>query len=151
MAFFSLSSAWIARLLYLTILLAHGLHAANDEPYCNRDVYGKPVSTQCFNVLSRFPIQDTAVHFFVEQQMRSAPPEATWDSFRDSRPWHDRQAIVQLPKWVSYGQPSFHLDPFLLFYLTHGRRHMQSCALQLRGCRCAEKENPQCLAGVGMD
>lgn len=73
------------------------------------DVYGKPISIECFSVLARFPIHDTAVRFFVEQQMRTAPPAATWDSFKDSRPPYHRQTIVQLPKWVSYGQLSFRI------------------------------------------
>ena len=119
-----LPSAWIARLLYLALLLVHGLDAAKYDPYCNSDVFGKPVSTECFNVLARFPIHDTAVRFFVEQQMRTTPPAATWNSFRDYRPTDQRQTIVQLPKWVSYGQLSFYTYYFLAAYLINGRRHV---------------------------
>ena len=119
-----LPSMWIAPLLYLTLLLPHGLHAANYDPYCNSNIYGKPVSIECFNSLSRFPIYDTAVRFFVEQQMRTAPPVAAWYSFKDSRPAGQMQNIVQLPKWVSFGQLSFYALPSLLFYLSNGRRHV---------------------------
>ena len=124
MAFLRLSSACIARLLYLALLFAHGLHAANYDPYCNSDIYGKPVSTECFNALSRFPMGDTAVRFFVEQQMRTAPPAATWDSFKDLRPPGHSQTIVQLPKWVSSGQLSFGTEPFRVFCLTNSRRYL---------------------------
>ena len=107
MAFFLLPSAWIARSLYLATLLIHGLDAANFDPYCDSDVYGKPLLAECVHVLARFPLHDTAVRFFVEQQMRTAPPAAIWSSFRDWRSPVDRQTIIQLPKWVSYGQLSF--------------------------------------------
>ena len=107
MASLALPSAWIARLLYLALLLPKNLDAANYDPYCSGDVYGRPIFVDCFNGLTRFPVHDTAVRFFVEQQMRTAPPAAAWDSFKDSRPPNQRQTIVQLPKWVSYGQLSF--------------------------------------------
>ena len=94
-------------MLYLAILLTHGLDAANFDPYCDSDVYGKPDLAECVSVISRFPLQDTAVRYFVEQQMRTAPPVAAWSLFRDLRSPEDRQMIVQLPKWVSYGQLSF--------------------------------------------
>ena len=97
--------AWAARLLYPALFLAHFLGATDPSVFCNAGVYGNPISAQCISVLARFPIYDSAPHYFVEQQLRTAAPEAVWNVFRDPRPPSQAQAIVQLPKWVSSGQP----------------------------------------------
>ena len=96
--------AWAARLLYPALFLAHFLDATDPNIFCNAGVYGNPISAQCIGVLARYPIHDTALHYFVEQQLRTAAPEAVWNIFKDPRPPSQAQAIVQLPKWVSSGQ-----------------------------------------------
>lgn len=103
MSSFHSRAAWAARLLYLALLLTHFLHAADQGAFCNGNVYGSPISPQCVSTLARFPIHDTTVHYFVEQQMRTAPPKAVWDKVIDPRPPNEKQSIVQLPKRVSYG------------------------------------------------
>ena len=107
MAYLTSKSAWIYRLPYLALLLARRLHAANYAPHCNSDIYGKPLSVHCIHTLARFPVHDTAVHYFVEQQMRTAPPAAVWDAFKDPRSPGEKQTIVQLPKWISSGELLF--------------------------------------------
>ena len=106
MASFLSRSVWATRLVCIALFLVHGLGATSYTPYCNGDIYGKPVSIQCISILARFPVHDTAVRYFVEQQMRTAPPAANWDAFTDPRPPNQKQAIVQLPKWISQGQIS---------------------------------------------
>lgn len=101
-------SAWPARLLCLALLWAQALHAADYSVFCNGDVYGNPVSTQCIGALARLPIHDTAVHYFVEQQLRTAPPQAVWNEFNDPRPPSEKQTVVQLPRRISYGQPDLY-------------------------------------------
>lgn len=78
--------AWAAWLLYPTLFLAHVLLATDSDVFCNAGVYGNPVSIQCIGILARFPIHDMAVHYFVEQQLRTAPPQAVWNGFKDPRP-----------------------------------------------------------------
>lgn len=142
-------SALAVCVLLLASLFDPCLHAAAYDTYCNSGVYGKPISVQCIGVLASFPIHDTAVRYFVEQQMRSAPPGATWDAFRDPRPPSGKQAIVQLPKWISYGQPSPQRFERIAVLLTDGYRLMQCCALQLRVLR-KRQEIRKFRAGVGM-
>ena len=105
MATFLSRLAWAARLLYPVVSLAHVLHATEYGVSCNGRLYGNPISAECISTLASFPIHDTAVHYFVEQQLRTAPPAAVWDGFKDPRPPSEAQTIVQLPKWTSYGQP----------------------------------------------
>lgn len=104
MALFPSHFTWVVRLQYIVLHFANILHAANYTPHCNGGLYGTPVSVQCINAHVRFPIHDTAVHYFVEQQMRTAPPAASWNAFKDPRPPNEQQTIVQLPKWVSSGE-----------------------------------------------
>lgn len=110
--------AWAARLLYPALFLAHVLYATDPDVFCNAGVYGNPVSTQCIGILARFPIHDTAFHYFVEQQLRTAPPEAVWNGFKDPRPPGQAQAIVQLPKWVSFGQPVLQAILYACYFAT---------------------------------
>lgn len=99
-----------ARLFFASLFLAQVLYATDNDVFCNAGVYGSPISTQCIGIFARFPIQDTAVQYFVEQQLRTAPPQAVWNAFRDPRPPGEAQAIVQLPKRVSFGKPILQLD-----------------------------------------
>lgn len=101
-------SAWKARLLYPVLLLTHRIYAADDGVFCNGGAYGRPVSVHCINALTKFPIHDTTIHYFVEQQLRTAPPEAVWNECKDPRPASEAQSIIQLPKWISYGQKDLH-------------------------------------------
>lgn len=98
-----------AGLISAALFLAHIVYATDNNVFCDSGVYGDPVSSQCIGILARFPIQDTATRYFVEQQLRTAPPQAVWNGFEDPRPSSGAQAIIQLPKWVSYGQPVLHL------------------------------------------
>lgn len=73
---------------------------AFSTPTCN-DINGSPTQADCTVALASLP-RDTAVHYFVEQQMRTAPPVANWIPFVDHGE-RDPQLIVQLPKWWSRG------------------------------------------------
>ena len=105
-----------ARLLYIALSLAQVLYATDNDVFCNAGVYGNPISIQCIGVLATFPIHDTDVRYFVEQQLRTAPPQAVWNAFKDPRPPSEAQAIVPLPKRVSFGQPvpQLNLQPGVL-------------------------------------
>lgn len=77
---------------------------AFSTPTCN-DIYGSPTQADCTAALASLP-RDTAVHYFVEQQIRTAPPVANWIPFVDHGE-RDPQLIVQLPKWWSRGESDF--------------------------------------------
>lgn len=120
-------SGGIPRLLRFALVLSQVIHAADYQTFCNGNIYGSPVSPQCFSNLGRLHIQDTAVHYFVEQQMRSAPPEAVWNGFTDPRPPGEKQTIVQLPKWISSGQSILSARRFFglsILLLMAGCRHV---------------------------
>ena len=109
---FLFQSTGAAQLLCIALLLAPALPAADYETFCNRNVYGNPISTDCIGSLAQFPISDTAIRWFVEQQLRTAPPQAVWNSFQDGRGPAERQTIVQLPRRVSWGQSDVQFLPF---------------------------------------
>ena len=105
-------STGAAQLLCIALLLAPMLHAADYGTFCNRNVYGSPISIDCIGSLANFPINDYAIRWFVEQQLRTAPPQAVWDSFQDPRRPGERQTIVQLPRRISFGQSDLRFLPF---------------------------------------
>ena len=111
MASFLCQSTGAAQILCIALLLVPTLHAADYGMFCNRNVYGSPISIECIGSLANFPINDNAVRWFVEQQLRTAPPQAVWNSFKDPR-GPERQSIVQLPRRVSFGQSDLRLLPF---------------------------------------
>ena len=112
MASFLFQSTGAAQILCIALLLVPTLHAADYGTFCNRDVYGSPISVDCVGSLANFPINDYANRWFVEQQLRTAPPQAVWNSFQDPRAPGERQTIVQLPRRVSSGQLDLRCLPF---------------------------------------
>jgi len=76
----------------------------NTYPKCDSGLYGSPTYADCHDAFSSIP-QDTAVRFFVEQQLRTAPPQADWTYFPDPRPLEYQQTLAQTPKWWSRGEP----------------------------------------------
>jgi len=76
----------------------------NAYPKCDSGLYGSPTYADCHDAFSSIP-QDTAVRFFVEQQLRTAPPQADWTYFPDPRPLEYQQTLAQTPKWWSRGEP----------------------------------------------
>lgn len=74
---------------------------ALSSPTCN-NIYGNPFWPDCTAALDKLP-RDTTVRFFVEQQMRTAPPAANWIELVDGRGPYS-QPIAQLPKWWSRGE-----------------------------------------------
>lgn len=95
---------FLASFLYLGFL-SNAAPSLLNSPYCD-GVYGFPLYSDCTKVLSRLP-QDEIVHFFVEQQLRSAAPQADWPPFEDPRLRKYQQAVVQIPKWWSHGEDAF--------------------------------------------
>lgn len=87
---------------YTFLLLLCTVSVVTANPFCDRETYGSPVPADCVDALSRFP-QDTAVRFFVEQQMRTAAPQAIWSQFRDPRIPLFQETVAQLPKFMSKG------------------------------------------------
>ena len=112
MASFLFKSTGTAQILCIALLLVPTLHAADYGTFCNENVYGNPISIDCIGSLANFPINDNAIRWFVEQQLRTAPPQAVWGSFQDPRSPGERQTIVQLPRRVSSGQSDLRLLPF---------------------------------------
>ena len=108
----SILSFLAAQLLCIALLLAPTLHAADYGTFCNRNVYGDPVSTDCIGSLAQFPISDNTIRWFVEQQLRTAPPQSVWSSFQDARGPAERQTLVQLPRRISWGQSDVQFLPF---------------------------------------
>ncbi|KAM0801619.1 hypothetical protein BDR22DRAFT_181607 [Usnea florida] len=103
-ASFLFQSTGAAQILCIALLLVPTLHAADHVTFCNRNVYGSPISIDCIGGVSNFPINDYAIRWFVEQQLRTTPPQAVWNAFQDPRRPEERQTIVQLPRLVSSGQ-----------------------------------------------
>lgn len=73
--------------------------------FCSREIFGVPKYSDCAGALSAVPT-DNVIQFFVEQQLRTEPPEANWPQFFDPRPIGLQKAIVQVPKWWSRGKPA---------------------------------------------
>jgi len=90
------------RLLQLTLLLISIFDIVNANPVCDGDRYGRPDPGDCRVALTQFP-QDKNIRYFVEQSLRSKPPQALWPGFQDDRAVLFQETIVQLPKWMSYG------------------------------------------------
>ena len=111
-ASFLFQSIGAAQILCIALLLVPTLHAADYVTFCNRDVYGSPISIDCIGSVSNFPINDYAIRWFVEQQLRTAPPRAVWNAFQDPRGPEERQTIVQLPRRLSSGQSDLRPLPF---------------------------------------
>ena len=61
--------------------------------------------TACVWALSAVPTE-TAIRFFVEQQLRTELPQANWAPFVDLRPFGSQGDVVQVPKIWSHGRPS---------------------------------------------
>lgn len=116
---------WAALGLYLSVFASY-LHPARavdrhvlgdaGSPACNSVVYGRPIPTDCQKLLSRLP-QDKEVHVFVDQQMRTAPPQADWTYIGDPRPREYQQTLVQLPKWWSHGSCQLHASTIIYILL----------------------------------
>ena len=114
------------RLLHLMLSLLTILCIVDARPLCDHDRYGSPASSDCITALSQFP-QDKAVRFFVEQQMRTKPPSAVWQAFQDSRLPQLQEPIIQLPKWMSYGQPNPDFTYLLIVILEETVPVLRSC------------------------
>ncbi|KAL8961152.1 MAG: hypothetical protein Q9193_002254 [Seirophora villosa] len=85
------------------------------SPFCNGAVYGSPYMYSCLQALGQFPTASDP-RYFVEMQVRSAPPTYVWPAFRDPRGIEFQNTVVQLPRMVSrgsFGFPQIHLP--LLF------------------------------------
>jgi len=63
------------RLLQLTLLLIFIFDIVNANPVCDGDRYGRPDPGDCRVALTQFP-QDKNIRYFVEQPLRSKPPQA---------------------------------------------------------------------------
>ena len=93
-------------IIFLFSVISTIVASTTTVPVCDKSRYGNPASTDCIIALFQFP-QDRTVRFFVEEQMRTQPPGASYDGFRDARPRTLREKVVQMPKWVSRGMCSF--------------------------------------------
>ena len=98
---------YLARSLIHTIVFLLQLNLAKGLPdaICDPTRYGIPSQPHCLQALAKFPI-DRYTQYFVEQQMRSAPPDMDYKGFRDPRAPALRMPLVQLPKFMSYGTSS---------------------------------------------
>ena len=92
---------------------------ALSSPTCN-NIYGNPFWADCTAALDRMP-HDSTGRFFVEQQMRTAPPAADWIAFVDGQGRYP-QSVAQLPKWWSRGEFNI-LHNLVLFLNFSGPMH----------------------------
>ena len=83
-------------------LIEHG--TATGPMWCSRDVYGSPNIQNCVSALANLKLNDQTRRLFVEQQLRVTTPRGDWPWIKDPRPQQSRQAIVQVPKWWSFGK-----------------------------------------------
>lgn len=86
--------------LELLLLVLPASNAAT-KPTCS-NIYGSPAPADCAAALAKLP-RDTTIRYFVEQQMRTAPPAADWIPFVDTR-GALAQPVSQLPIWWSHGR-----------------------------------------------
>jgi len=96
------------------LVLVHAL-SINALPICDSGLYGSPTYADCHGAVASIP-QDRAVRFFVEQQLRTAPPQADWTYFSDPRPLEYQQTIAQTPKWWSRGALTPELSVVFSFF-----------------------------------
>ena len=87
--------------LLAVIILQTALNNASPH-LCSNERYGSPASESCLEAVSKIP-QDRTLRYFVEQQLRTAPPQADWPGFQDSRPVGSKASVMQLPKLWSQG------------------------------------------------
>lgn len=78
--------------------LAEGL----PDAFCDRSRYGIPSKSNCYQALARFPIE-RYTQYFVEEQLRSAPPNMEYKGFRDARAPAIREPLAHTPKLMFYG------------------------------------------------
>ncbi|KAI4091942.1 MAG: hypothetical protein LQ344_003760 [Seirophora lacunosa] len=72
------------------------------SPFCNGAIYGSPYMYSCLQALGQFPTASDP-RYFVEMQVRSAPPTYVWSAFQDPRGIEFQNTVVQLPRMVSRG------------------------------------------------
>lgn len=71
--------------------------------YCSAAIYGIPDLQSCISALANIRPNDYAKRLFVEQQLRTSPPEGNWKAMIDPRPAATQEDIAQIPKWWSFG------------------------------------------------
>lgn len=100
----------------LAIILSSLLTVATTaSPFCNGATYGSPYMYSCLQALGQFPTASDP-RYFVEMQVRSAPPTYVWPAFQDPRGIEFQNTVVQLPRMVSRGPFGFPQNYFLLFF-----------------------------------
>ncbi|KAL9010335.1 MAG: hypothetical protein Q9173_004719 [Seirophora scorigena] len=70
------------------------------SPFCNGATYGSPHMYSCLQALGQLPTAPDP-RYFVEMQVRSAPPTYVWPAFQDPRGPQFQNTVVQLPRLVS--------------------------------------------------
>lgn len=101
------------RMLHIWLLLIK-IYSIQAAEYCSHGSYGRPAPADCVRLISRLP-NDKIIRFFVEQDLRTAPPQANWIGFADPRQSGYKQKIMQLPKWWSEGE-SYQVEESALFH-----------------------------------
>ena len=91
--------------VFLVLLLLLTLTIKATDVHCNQPYYGKPHFDHCYHLLSALPsIQDANTRLFIEQQLREGP-RGLWPGVENQYP----DAMVQVPKYWSYGAPYLYL------------------------------------------
>ena len=88
---------------FCCVLLLAYISVIEASVFCSREVFGRPRYRDCMQALSAVPT-DKFVQFFVEQQLRTDFPGASWPQFVDPRPLGRQKKVVQVPKLWNYGK-----------------------------------------------
>ena len=89
--------------LIFGLIAIHTILAKAVSVFCSERLYGTPNYQDCATVWSFIASGDTHARLFVEQQLRTKPPQWDWPSIVDPRSPESRQDIVQVPKLWSHG------------------------------------------------
>ena len=98
------------RLACLLLLVLNLLQTRAASYECSIPRYGQPRRSDCGGALSKIP-ESRTINFFVEQQLRTAPPRADWARFEDPRAPRHRYPVKQLPILWSQGR-AFRFPPW---------------------------------------
>ena len=97
----SLPPRW---LLYYCLMLFLRVVTSGSSYFCSRNMYDSPVMQDCSHALATLPPADEFYRYYIEQQLKTAPPESDWQGWRDERPTIYRRKVIQVPKFWSHGK-----------------------------------------------
>ena len=91
-------------LIFLCVLLLQTVSTKGSAFFCSKGIFGVPALADCYQALDSLPTTDHFLRYFIEDQLATAPPQADWPAWSDSRPIRERQKSIQVPKFWASGK-----------------------------------------------